>query len=158
MLKSIVSHRNIKWEFHCTFCLPLDVECYFLSWYQDKTYPVEFYAHFSTFHSALCVCVYQIMNIQKCTMWDTESTVTLKWKLWRNSCNFHISISLFSPYIGFKVQWVLLVFLISVTIQVCVEDPATWSCDWSENDGWKGPKLVHMAGLFDVWTSAEVCL
>jgi hypothetical protein len=38
-----------------------------------------------------------------------------------------------------------------------VEDPDTWSNDWSENDGWKGPKLLHMAGLFDVWTSEEVC-
>ncbi|XP_069698023.1 abasic site processing protein HMCES [Periplaneta americana] len=38
---------------------------------------------------------------------------------------------------------------------VRVEDPSTWSCDWSEDNGWKGPKLLHMAGLFDVWTSPE---
>ncbi|KDR12790.1 hypothetical protein L798_13367 [Zootermopsis nevadensis] len=38
---------------------------------------------------------------------------------------------------------------------VRVEDPATWSCDRSEKSGWKGPKLVHMAGLYDEWTSAE---
>ncbi|PNF39146.1 hypothetical protein B7P43_G01328 [Cryptotermes secundus] len=38
---------------------------------------------------------------------------------------------------------------------VCIEDPATWSCDWSEVGGWRGPKLLYMAGLFDVWTSSE---
>jgi len=39
-----------------------------------------------------------------------------------------------------------------------MEDPATWSCDWSEDSGWNGPKLMYMAGLFDEWTSSEVCV
>jgi hypothetical protein len=43
-------------------------------------------------------------------------------------------------------------------MQVRVEDPATWSCDWSEDSGWNGPKLMYMAGLFDEWTSSEVCV
>jgi hypothetical protein len=43
-------------------------------------------------------------------------------------------------------------------MQVRVEDPATWSCDWSEDGGWNGPKLMYMAGLFDEWTSSEVCV
>lgn len=38
---------------------------------------------------------------------------------------------------------------------VRVEDAATWSCDWSEDSGWNGPKLMYMAGLFDEWTSSE---
>lgn len=42
-------------------------------------------------------------------------------------------------------------------MQVRVEDPATWSCDWSEDSGWNGPKLMYMAGLFDEWSSVEVC-
>ena len=43
-------------------------------------------------------------------------------------------------------------------MQVHVADPATWSCDWSEDNGWNGPKLMYMAGLFDEWTSSEVCV
>lgn len=38
---------------------------------------------------------------------------------------------------------------------VRVEDPATWSYDCCEDGGWKGPKLLYMAGLFDEWRSSE---
>jgi hypothetical protein len=44
----------------------------------------------------------------------------------------------------------------SVIMQVHVEDPAMWSCDWSQDGGWSGPQLLYMAGLFDEWTSSEV--
>jgi len=50
------------------------------------------------------------------------------------------------------------VLMDSVIMQVRVEDPATWSCDWNEDNGWNGPKLMYMAGLFDEWTSSEVCV
>ena len=46
----------------------------------------------------------------------------------------------------------------SIIMQVRVEDPTTWSCDSCEDGGWKGPKLLYMAGLFDEWTSSEVCV
>ncbi|CAG2063818.1 unnamed protein product [Timema podura] len=38
---------------------------------------------------------------------------------------------------------------------VRVEDPNTWSDEWSEEEGWKGPKLLAMAGLFDIWKSPQ---
>jgi len=46
----------------------------------------------------------------------------------------------------------------SVIMQVRVEDAATCSCDWSEDSSWNGPKLMYMTGLFDEWTSSEVCV
>ncbi|KAJ9589783.1 hypothetical protein L9F63_027958 [Diploptera punctata] len=36
-----------------------------------------------------------------------------------------------------------------------VEDSDTWINDWDEDNGWKGPKLLHMAGLYEIWTSPE---
>jgi hypothetical protein len=50
------------------------------------------------------------------------------------------------------------VLMDSIIMQVRVEDPGTWSCDWSEDSGWNGPKLMYMAGLFDEWMSSEVCV
>lgn len=39
---------------------------------------------------------------------------------------------------------------------VHIEDPKCWdAADWNEADGWKGPKLLKMAGLFSCWTSSE---
>nr|CAD7460071.1 unnamed protein product [Timema tahoe] len=38
---------------------------------------------------------------------------------------------------------------------VRVEEPNTWSDEWSEEEGWKGPKLLAMAGLFDIWKSPQ---
>nr|CAD7266418.1 unnamed protein product [Timema shepardi] len=38
---------------------------------------------------------------------------------------------------------------------VRVEDHNTWSDEWSEEEGWKGPKLLAMAGLFDIWKSPQ---
>ncbi|PSN35558.1 Embryonic stem cell-specific 5-hydroxymethylcytosine-binding protein [Blattella germanica] len=38
---------------------------------------------------------------------------------------------------------------------VHVEDPTTWTNDWDDNTGWRGPKLLCMAGIFDIWTSPE---
>ncbi|XP_034231873.1 abasic site processing protein HMCES isoform X2 [Thrips palmi] len=39
--------------------------------------------------------------------------------------------------------------------EVKVEDPGSWDGEWSETEGWKGPKLLKMAGLFSCWTSSE---
>lgn len=41
-------------------------------------------------------------------------------------------------------------------MKVKVEDPTSWDAEWSESEGWKGPKLLKMAGLFNCWTSLEV--
>jgi hypothetical protein len=42
---------------------------------------------------------------------------------------------------------------------VKVSDESSWNnADWSEEEGWKGPKILKMAGLYDVWTSAKVCV
>lgn len=39
--------------------------------------------------------------------------------------------------------------------EVCIEDPKSWKAEWNEIEGWKGPKLLKMAGLFSCWTSPE---
>ncbi|KAL0276187.1 UNVERIFIED_CONTAM: hypothetical protein PYX00_003804 [Menopon gallinae] len=36
-----------------------------------------------------------------------------------------------------------------------IEDEKTWSTDFNENEGWKGPNLLKMAALFDRWVSPE---
>lgn len=38
---------------------------------------------------------------------------------------------------------------------VKIEDPNTWGTDFDEENGWKGPRLLQMAALFDVWKSSE---
>lgn len=42
--------------------------------------------------------------------------------------------------------------------QVKIWDRSSWDKEdvWSEDDGWKGPQLLKMAGLFSRWTSSEV--
>ena len=37
-----------------------------------------------------------------------------------------------------------------------MEESSSWKTDWDEVSGWKGPKLLHMAGLYNIWTSKEV--
>ena len=38
-----------------------------------------------------------------------------------------------------------------------VADEGAWNrATWSEEDGWTGPKILMMAGLYDVWNSPEV--
>jgi hypothetical protein len=38
-----------------------------------------------------------------------------------------------------------------------VHDLALWEDgEWSEKEGWKGPKILMMAGLYDVWNSPQV--
>ncbi|XP_050354806.1 abasic site processing protein HMCES isoform X2 [Nymphalis io] len=32
-----------------------------------------------------------------------------------------------------------------------VDDPETWNNEFNETDGWKGIKLLHMAGLYHAW-------
>ncbi|KAJ8866163.1 hypothetical protein PR048_033687 [Dryococelus australis] len=38
---------------------------------------------------------------------------------------------------------------------VLIDDPSTWDCSWSSGEGWRGPRLINLAGLFDIWKSAE---
>lgn len=38
---------------------------------------------------------------------------------------------------------------------VKIEDITAWDAEWSETEGWKGPNLLKMAGLFNCWTSPE---
>lgn len=38
---------------------------------------------------------------------------------------------------------------------VQIEDPTCWNAEWSETEGWSGPKLLKMAGLFSCWNSPE---
>lgn len=45
-------------------------------------------------------------------------------------------------------------------MQVSVAEPETWEnlpieAFWSQQDGWKGPRPLMVAGLFDVWKSPE---
>lgn len=42
--------------------------------------------------------------------------------------------------------------------QVKIWDRSSWDNEdvWSEEEGWKGPQLLKMAGLFSRWTSSEV--
>ena len=38
-----------------------------------------------------------------------------------------------------------------------VADEEAWKRGtWSENEGWKGPKIMYMAGLYDIWHSPQV--
>lgn len=37
-----------------------------------------------------------------------------------------------------------------------IDKPETWNLFLSKTNGWLGPKLLKMAGLFDIWTSPEV--
>jgi hypothetical protein len=40
---------------------------------------------------------------------------------------------------------------------VKISDSTEWeNAEWSETEGWKGPKLLHIAGLYDVWKSKNV--
>lgn len=43
-------------------------------------------------------------------------------------------------------------------LQVKIWDRATWDKPevWDEEEGWKGPQLLKMAGLFSHWRSSEV--
>ncbi|XP_067006881.2 abasic site processing protein HMCES [Anabrus simplex] len=36
-----------------------------------------------------------------------------------------------------------------------IEEPDTWSDEWDEEVGWKGPQLIKMAGLYDKWKSPD---
>nr|XP_046465485.1 abasic site processing protein HMCES isoform X1 [Neodiprion pinetum] len=38
---------------------------------------------------------------------------------------------------------------------VKIEDRQTWKAEWSEDDGWKGIKLLKIPGIFDTWLSGE---
>lgn len=38
---------------------------------------------------------------------------------------------------------------------VKIEDPKTWDTVFDEENGWRGPRLLQMAALFDKWTSPE---
>ena len=38
-----------------------------------------------------------------------------------------------------------------------VADEESWKRGtWSENEGWNGPKIMYMAGLYDIWHSPQV--
>ena len=38
-----------------------------------------------------------------------------------------------------------------------VANESSWNRGtWSEDEGWKGPRILMMAGLYDVWNSPEV--
>lgn len=36
------------------------------------------------------------------------------------------------------------------------DDPATWNNEFSETDGWKGFKVLKLAGIFGTFTTNEV--
>jgi len=37
-----------------------------------------------------------------------------------------------------------------------ISDDSIWNnSEWNETEGWKGPNILMMAGLYDVWTSPE---
>lgn len=37
-----------------------------------------------------------------------------------------------------------------------VEDKSSWkNADWDEGNGWRGPKLLKLAGLYDVWNGED---
>ncbi|XP_063832322.1 abasic site processing protein HMCES [Ostrinia nubilalis] len=36
-----------------------------------------------------------------------------------------------------------------------VEDPKTWNNDYNEENGWMGLRLLHMAGLYNVWQNED---
>ncbi|CAK9797589.1 Abasic site processing protein HMCES [Anthophora quadrimaculata] len=38
---------------------------------------------------------------------------------------------------------------------VKADDPTTWRDEWSEESGWKGPKVLKMAGIFNKFKTAE---
>lgn len=40
--------------------------------------------------------------------------------------------------------------------KIKIEDRACWNAEWNETEGWKGPKLLKLAGLFNCWVSPEV--
>lgn len=40
---------------------------------------------------------------------------------------------------------------------VKADDLTTWKDEWSEEGGWKGFKLLKMAGIFNKFKTAEVC-
>lgn len=39
---------------------------------------------------------------------------------------------------------------------VRADDPSTWKDEWSEETGWKGFKLLKMAGIFNTFKTEEV--
>jgi len=53
-----------------------------------------------------------------------------------------------------------LIFAPQENKELKVADKSAWEeAEWSEESGWKGPAILKMAGLFDIWKSPKVsCL
>ena len=41
--------------------------------------------------------------------------------------------------------------------KLAIHEDSLWNNgEWSEEAGWKGPKILMMAGLYDIWNSPQV--